>query len=271
MVMGYDNSDTKQCQHLATFLGSPAEQGDSTMGFMTSWTPGEVSHCRGLWGRTTSCCGCWGEYITSTTPPAHVRPPRGKEMTIGAHTQMLRQKFSDRAGNWYEWLQARPRHGDLRDSCEGLGAFMHNPPTPTQPPAGCWGAALSLATPAFGHSAQPKKASVDYTTVTSCRRAHSLTAYSRWMNTCRLSGAEREADLFPELATLISPNEAARQYICSFVLFSSFQTRLCCSDVHHWKWWGFWLVFVGKAGGKEGGRSCCFVQTSMVWISKPQP
>jgi len=58
-------------------------------------------------------------------------------MTIGTDTQMLGQRFSAGASNWYEELQMRPQHKDLRDSCAelppSLAPIHHSHPSPEDP------------------------------------------------------------------------------------------------------------------------------------------
>lgn len=229
-----------------------------------------------------------GNVLPSPASRVHLRTPAGKVMTKRIDTQMLRQKFGAWAGNWYKWLQTSceaervltMRHRDLRDSCRELSLSLplaesanmvgqclrsSHPFTPL-PPSSISLASRSASAPrpsppecCCGRSSTRvwstvQKASVNYTTVISHQWTHSLTAYGRWTNTCRLSGAEREADLFPELATLISPSWSCKAE-CASVIWFFFQAQLCCSEVCHQKQWDFWRVYMGKAGRRVEGIS----------------
>lgn len=72
-------------------------------------------------------------------------------------------------------------------------------PRPSLPKCCCGRASTQACSPV-------QNPSVNYPTAISHQQTHSLSAYGRWTNTCQLSGAEQEADLFPELLTLISPS-----------------------------------------------------------------
>lgn len=52
---------------------------------------------------------------------------------------------------------------------------------------------------------KPVWSSINYARALSNQWIHSVNAHGRWTNTCRLSGAERESDLFSKLVCLISP------------------------------------------------------------------
>lgn len=54
-------------------------------------------------------------------------------------------------------------------------------------------------------SQEASLSSINYARVLSNQCIHSVNACGRWTNTCRLSGAARESDLFSKLVCLISP------------------------------------------------------------------
>lgn len=238
----------------------------------------------------------------------HLRTPGGTVMTKGIDSQMPRQKFSAVAGNWYKWLQMSHeaervltmQHRDLRDSCRELppslllaesanavrqclcsshpftlllpssispvsrSTFASRP----SPPECCCGRANTQAWNTV------QKGSVNYATVISHQQTHSLTADGRWTNTCRLSGAEREADLFPELVTLISPSWSCEAE-CASVIYSFFFKQSYVAVMSVTKSSGIFGMFLG--GNLEGewkasllsiALEVAWIHTSMNWISK---
>lgn len=251
-----------------------------------------------------------GNVLPSPASRVHLRTPAAKVMTKRIDTQMLRQKFGAWAGNWYKWLQTSceaervltMRHRDLRDSCRELSLSLplaestnmvgqclrsSHPFTPL-PPSSISLASRSASAPrpsppecCCGRASTRvwstvQKASVNYTTVISHQRTHSLTAYGRWTNTCRLSGAEREADLFPELATLISPSWSCKAECASVIWFFFRRSYVAVRSVT--KSNGIFGVFIW--GRQEGewkasllsiALEAAWIHKSMNWISKSQP
>lgn len=264
-----------------------------------------------VWVTPPGCRGCCRDVLPSPTSCVHLRTPVGKVMTKGIDTQRLRQKFGAGVGNWYKWLQTSREaervlnmwHRDLRDSCRELPPsvllaestnvvgqwprsshpFTSLPPSSIHrvsrstsapqpsPPECCCGRASARA------RGTVQKASVNYATVISHQRTHSLTAYGRWTNTCRLAGAEREADLFPELATLISPSWSCKAE-CASVIYFFFFRRDYVAVRSITKSDGIFGVFL--QGRQEGGwkvsllsiaLEAAWIHRSMNWISKSQP
>lgn len=272
---------TQEAKGLCLSVSWPAESREGTFATMAV---GPAS----MWITPPHCCRCCRECITITCISC-LRTPAGKVMAKGFDTHMLGQKFRAGSSNWYKWSQMSCEaekvltmwHRDLRDSCAELSLslllaqssnavgqclrsshpFTSLPPSfisqvsrstfaprPSPPECCCGGASA-------GAWSTVQKASVNYTSVIPHQRTHSLTAYGRWTNTCQLSGAEREVDLFPELVTLISSSWSCKAECASVIFFFSDAAMLQWGPSP--KAMGFLAWFYAE-GRKGGGRHRCF-------------
>lgn len=256
-----------------------------------------------------TAAGAAGNALPSPASPVHFRTSAGKVVAKGIDTHMLGQKFRAGFGNWYKWPQTSCEaervltmwHVDLRDSCGELSlslllAWISNavgqclrsshpftllPPSSISrvsrsafaprpsPPECCCGRASA------GARSTVQKASVNYISIISHQQTHSLTAYGRWTNTCRLSGAEREADLFPELVTLISPSWSCKAECASVIFFFRCSYVAVRPITKSNRIFGMFLCRRQEGGWKPSllpiALKAAWIQASIDWISKSQP
>ena len=215
-----------------------------------------------------------GNALPSPASRVHLRTPAERVMTKGIDTQMLRQKFSARAGNWYKWLQTSCEaervltmwHRDLRDSCGDL------PPSlllaagtkalpPLQPSAHT--TATQLHQPGRQECLCPS-ALAPQTLLWESQHAgmqHGPKSLSQLR--CRnITSANSQFECLWQMDEHLSViwcwarsrfiSRARNSHfsqlklqgrVCICDIF--FQTRLCCSEVYHQKRWDFWRVFMG--------------------------
>lgn len=229
-------------------------------------------------------------------------------MTKGIDTQILRQQFCARAGNWYKWLQISCEaervltmwQRDLRDSCTG---FLHHCCWQKE-----WTWSGSASAPAAEHQHHhhpftallPSSISLDWGVPLPlmpkccCRRAalrcglgpkkpqrvllpwDHISELTVWLPTAdgpTLVGylVLSEGQIyFQSLCLSFLPAEAARQSVYLWYFF--FQVQLCCSEVCHQKQWDFWHVCTGNAGRRVKGISafhCKLLEFIQAWIEFP--